>query len=406
MTPISFLLCNYNALKYFRFCYESLRRNLDSRHEIVLLDDGSSDGSAQWLHSLGDPHAVVHCSPENVGIAYSYNTAADLASNEHICVLHTDMYVPPGFDAAVMRGMERFDFLAAYRAEPSVYPPSVDKASADFGERLEDFNEAGFLAWNRENETRNAGRTFPALFFPWMTTKTLFRRVGGVDLLFLKYMVDDDDLYLRVKLSGARIGQVRDACVYHFGSRSTKYRDDVVATTPPADWSDQYARSQRNFVRKWGMLSTRCWTPEMGLLPPKKYDIGLVAQGAALEHVSALEPFCSNLYLDDARLRKAYLASEQSRTLLDLRERVRLLERGRPENEIVAILDMKRFDEHAFALVQGLPDMLERVDGPGVYDLDQRIALTVRNLHTHERELIVNTRCFAYGPGMAERDFR
>ncbi len=406
MQPISFILCNYNAADYFQFSYESLRRNLWAGHEIVLLDDGSTDGSQEWMRSLGsDPNVVRVENPENIGIAYSYNRAVEQASNELICVLHTDMYVPPGFDQAMIRGIEGRDFIAALRVEPLVYPPSPDKVNLDFGLGLDTFDEPGFLAWSKDNSRMHQGETFETLFFPWMTKRSFFTHLGGVDLLFLKYMVDDDDLYLRAKLAGGRCAQVRDAAVYHFGSRSTRFAADVDSDEPPASWLAQYRRSQRNFVRKWGRLSARCWGKEMELIPPAKYDIGLMVPGINLEQLDALEPFCTNIYLDDAAMRQTYLKTQQGETMLCLAERVRLIDRGEPGNRVVAGLNMALLNERTIALAQNLPATLDKFTGPGRVDMEERIFLNVRSLAKVERDLVVNTRRFAYAPGVEEREF-
>lgn len=414
MQPLSFVLCNYNAPQYFRFCYESIRSNLAPEHEVVLLDDGSTGSEGQearaWMRSLADPCAVTLENPENVGIAYSYNRAVDAASHELVCVLHTDMYVPPGFDEAMIRGMRGIggaqegrgrDFICAYRAEPPLYPPSKDKAREDFGQDPGSFDEAGFLAWNRANTQAHRGVASSSFFFPWMIRRSAFAALGGVDLLFLKYMVDDDDLYLRARLRGLRMAQVMDAAVYHFGSRSSRFAGDNFTQSPSREWSAQYRRSGRNFIRKWGRPPSRFWEEDMSIRALAKYDIGIVACGASLEQLAELEPWCSNVYIDDADLRGEYLAREGRETMLSLAERVRLVFRGEPGNGVVLELDAKRLD---IPLVQGLPELLDRMDQPGSYAFGSG-TLHVRDLRTLEHGQIVNTRRFAYAPGIQERDF-
>lgn len=404
MEPISFILCNFNAAEYFRFSYASLRRNLSPEHEIILLDDGSNDGSRQWLRDLDDPGVVKIENPENIGIGYSYNTAVDAAKNEHVCVLHTDMYVPPGFDLAMLRAMRDHDFIAAYRVEPSVYLASADKLNLNFGMDMETFDEAGFLSWNEENVRTRQGQTQDALFFPWMTTKTFYASLGGVDLLYLKYMIDDDDLYLRVKLSGARFAQVLDAAVYHFGSRSTRFAGDEIGEKSEV-WKAQFARSERNFVRKWGVLPARCWTDDMGLVVHPKYDIGIKLAHADIPTMYSLEPFCSNIYVDDPDLRRDYVRLEQGKTVFPMADRVRMLGRNEPGNGVLATVPMDRYDAITFQIIRRLPDILAEVEGSGRFNLENRVFLDVRDLTTHEADQVVNTRCFSYAPGIPERGF-
>lgn len=423
MQPVSFVICNYNAPEYCRFCYESLRRNLSPEHEIVLLDDGSTDDESlaflRGLDEQADPNLVRLENGENIGIAYSYNRAVEAAKHEFVCVLHSDMYVPPGFDEAMVRAMEADggrDFVAGYRAEPALYPPSADKTVADFGNSPERFDEAGFLAWNEANAAKHAGASQPALFFPWMVRRSFYAELGGTDLLFLKYMVDDDDLYLRVVLSGARWAQALDAAVYHFGSRSTRFAAGTTKTAPSPEWAAQYARSRRNFTRKWGTGPDQCWTADMRPVPPKVFDIGILAPGAGLDALRDLEPLAANVYVDDAAVRKAYLAAEGGQTMLNLAERVRLASRGEPENHVVASVSEGALHGNQReatlnglrALPRVLAAMAERTPPlalPFVFEPCAGVRVEVRSLESRERDLIRNTRCFAHARGMAERPF-
>ncbi|NCC25178.1 MAG: glycosyltransferase family 2 protein [Deltaproteobacteria bacterium] len=387
MGRISFIICNFNALPYFRFCYESLRRNLGAHHEVILLDDGSSDGSRQWMESVDDPLVVKHFEPENIGIAYAYNKAVSLASSDDICMLHTDMYIPKNFDRQMLAGRESLDFLCAFRVEPPVYPPSPDKTIYDFGDRLETFDENGFLHWAASNNRDQSGQIFQALFFPWMTSRNLFLKIGGVDHLFLKYMADDDDLYIRVKLAGARVGQIRDTSVYHFCSKSTKFSNNK----NDREWMNQYMKSQRNFIRKWGIKSENCWDEHMGIHPPHKYDVGLVLRNADMNLLEWAEPWFDTVYVDNPSLIEEYIDFEQPKTLLDLKKRVQCLSVARPVHDVTLYADAKTLDSHSKTLMMNVPKILDICPGPGRYRLGT-MALTVRSLRHREHELVLNPR--------------
>ncbi len=243
-----------------------------------------------------------------------------------------------------------------------------------------------------------------------MTRRDFFASIGGVDLLFLKYMVDDDDLYLRAKLAGARMAQVMDAAVYHFGSRSTRFfGDDISAQLSPA-WEQQFRRSHRNFVRKWGRHASSFWTERMEIMVRHKYDIGIVVPGAGLELLHALEPWAANIYSDDPGVRKEYLASERPMTMFNLAERVRLLGRGAPENDVV--LELSDLGKGVLDMVRSLPEFVDRLTtnadsgtALGTYNLGRGATLTVNRLVNREQEQTVNPRRFAYKRGLPERAF-
>ena len=254
---ISFIITNFNTKKYTKFVYDSIRKNLGYVHEIVMLDDGSSDGTWELLNELKsqDHNMIIHRNEENIGIAYSYNKMVELASNEIVCMLHSDMYVPPKFDEIMLKYMEEYDFITPLRVEPDVgYPESVDKFLIDFGTKAEDFEEFKFIRWNEENMEQNKRRIEKRMFFPWMTTKTLYNIVGGNDEVFLNYMVDDDDFYLRIKMSGAKYCQLFETAVYHMPSKSVRKREDN-----QIDINPQYIKSIRNFIRKWGLNPMYVW---------------------------------------------------------------------------------------------------------------------------------------------------
>ena len=76
---ISFIIPNVNTKNYLKWCYNSIRKNLGYRHEIVLLDDGSTDDSWEWIEEISkkDHNVKIHKNYENIGIAYSYNKAVE-----------------------------------------------------------------------------------------------------------------------------------------------------------------------------------------------------------------------------------------------------------------------------------------------------------------------------------------
>ncbi len=395
-TPLSFVLCNYKALDYFRFAYHSLRANLGPDHEIVLLDDGSQDGAVEWMHSLSDPNLVRHVEPKNIGIGHAYNKAVSLTTREYVCVLHSDMYAPPGFDHDLLEVLDQgYDFLAAYRAEPPVYDPSPDKADLDCGDRLGAFDPARFHAWAKENRERNQGVVEPVLFFPWVTRRKFFMDIGGVDLLFLKYMVDDDDLYLRVKLSGARYGQARQAAVYHFGSRSTRFLGDRLDEKPSDEWAAQYYMSIRNFARKWGCFPGQVWNERMELVTPAFLDLGLVLTGATVPLIRALEPFAATLYVDSEPARAEYLATEQPLTRLDLGTRVRLLDRDPvADHDVLVRAHGQAMTEAALQTAPRLHEVAAGVGEADPYTVQDVFRVECRRLRRLERDNVVNSRIF------------
>ena len=391
MEKISFIITNYNTEDYLQWSYESIRKNLHEDHEVVLLDDGSTDGSWDRIRNIrdNDKNVIIHRNDENIGIAYSYNKAIELASNEMVCLLHTDMYVPPNTDRTITEYLKEYDFITLLRVEPYMYPHGVDKVIKEFGRSKDEFKEHKFLEWSNTHSRENKHRTEKRMFFPWCTTKTFYNNLGGKDFLFLKYMVDDDDLYMRIKLSGAKYTQVWETAVYHIPSRSTKFKnDDTELVDGDSAWYEQYYKSARNFIRKWGIQSMEAWDENRDMIIPKKYDIGFVIKNCKLRDLHALEPWCSTLYVDCEF--EEYIENEQPKTLFNLNEKIYSIH-SEKQNDIVVRFDVKDFNQTNFQFITNLSKIISNSGEVGKmkYDIFE---LEINKIQDYTSELIVNTR--------------
>ena len=54
MKPISFIIPSRNNLRYLKWCYKSIRKNLGYIHEICIADDASEDGTYIEIKDLKD----------------------------------------------------------------------------------------------------------------------------------------------------------------------------------------------------------------------------------------------------------------------------------------------------------------------------------------------------------------
>ena len=69
MEKITFVIPSRNNLEFIQLAYESIR-NLETKHEILILNDASTDGTKEWIDSLGDDDLIVYHNkgPERIGI--------------------------------------------------------------------------------------------------------------------------------------------------------------------------------------------------------------------------------------------------------------------------------------------------------------------------------------------------
>ena len=95
---VSFIIPLYNCLPLTQAMLASLHATLPPgfSHEIILVDDGSTDGTRAWLATLGDPFRVV-LNERNLGYARANNRAAALARGEFLVLLNNDLVLLPNW---------------------------------------------------------------------------------------------------------------------------------------------------------------------------------------------------------------------------------------------------------------------------------------------------------------------
>ena len=85
MEKITFVIPSRNNLEFIQLAYESIR-NLETKHEILILNDASTDGTKEWIDSLGDDDLIVYhnAGPKRVGIVGMFDKGIEMARTEII----------------------------------------------------------------------------------------------------------------------------------------------------------------------------------------------------------------------------------------------------------------------------------------------------------------------------------
>lgn len=89
MARVTVLLTCYNHLRYLPECLESVRSQTYRDFEVVALDDGSTDGTRQWLHEHAADARLVF-NEANLGTYATLNRGLELAKGEFVAVLNDD----------------------------------------------------------------------------------------------------------------------------------------------------------------------------------------------------------------------------------------------------------------------------------------------------------------------------
>lgn len=100
---ISIVTAIYNQKSMNEIYFECLRKYTRRKFELIIIDNGSTDGSADFFEQKG---AVVIRNNGNYSYPYCQNRGAEVARYETIAFMNNDLIVSPGWDDRIMEVME------------------------------------------------------------------------------------------------------------------------------------------------------------------------------------------------------------------------------------------------------------------------------------------------------------
>ncbi len=215
MPWVRVVVVNYNSGDLLARSVAALAAQSDPDFEAVIVDNASSDGSADRL-ALPDARFGLIRSEENLGFAAGTNLGFRGAHCDWLATLNPDAFPEPGW-------------LAALREATARYPDAVMFGSlqidAEDPARLDgcgdNYSILG-INWRGGHGHAFTDPSVDGACFSPCAAAALYRRapfeaVGGFDESFFGYC-EDVDLGFRLRLRGGRCIQVGDAVVHHVGS--------------------------------------------------------------------------------------------------------------------------------------------------------------------------------------------
>lgn len=110
MKKVSVIVPAYNAEEYIEECLNSICKQTYENIEIVVIDDGSKDGTASIIRQFADRDLRV-CAffNENHGVSYSRNYGIEKSNGEYVTFVDADDIVSPSFVAQMVCDLEKYD---------------------------------------------------------------------------------------------------------------------------------------------------------------------------------------------------------------------------------------------------------------------------------------------------------
>lgn len=246
---VSIVIPVYNHIEATLTCLRSILADVDERvpFEVITVDDGSSDASAEQLPQIDGLHYVRN--PQNLGFIGACNAGAAVARGAFLIFLNNDTAVQPGWLDALIDTFDQHP-RAGLVGSKLVYPDGrlqeaggivfADGSGWNYG-RFEDPADPRF---NYLREVDYCSGAAIAI------RKSLFDELGGFDSHYAPAYYEDTDLAMKVRMRGLSVLYQPASVVVHY--------EGVTSGTDTASGIKAYqVVNQQKFLQRWsGVLAT------------------------------------------------------------------------------------------------------------------------------------------------------
>ncbi|MCX7919873.1 MAG: glycosyltransferase family 2 protein [bacterium] len=225
---VSIIIVSYNAKEYLISCIEACLQSKYQPIEIIVVDNGSSDGTIAIIHGkyANNPHIILIPLEKNYGPAYARNRGIEYAKGKYFAFLDNDTKPDVNWLIPLIEVMEQDKSIAACQCKLLLMqePNRIDYV----GDYLSQY---GFLVQEVQGgeldvgQAENMKEILSAKSAAMVARADVVREIGGFDEDYFIY-VEETDLGWRMWLKGYRVVYIPSSIVYHaFGTTSKFYPD-------------------------------------------------------------------------------------------------------------------------------------------------------------------------------------
>lgn len=246
---VSIVVVTRDGLVFSRLCLESLLTTPSSvGYEVIVVDNGSTDGTDEYLVELKklDQRVHVQRNGRNAGFAPATNSGVALARGKVLVLLNNDTIVPPGWLERIVNHLAdaRIGLLGAVTNRAG-NEAEIQTTYSTYGE---------FQRFACDHMEAHGGEVFEirtATMFCAALRREVWNAIGPLDERFEVGLFEDDDYAMRVRQLGYRVVGAEDVFVHHFGQAS------IGRLGPTGQYGQIYRANRARWEAKWGVA----WQP-------------------------------------------------------------------------------------------------------------------------------------------------
>lgn len=147
----SIIIVNWNCEKYIAKCLEAVFKQTYGNFEIIIIDNGSTDGSEEIIRNYGTQIQLIH-NPTNLGFSKANNQGIKRSKGEFVLLLNADAFIEPDFLEEmfkVAKSDERIGLVTGkILKQASENSKKVIDSTGHTSNRYRHFSDRG---WNKED---------------------------------------------------------------------------------------------------------------------------------------------------------------------------------------------------------------------------------------------------------------
>ena len=225
--PPAVVIPNWNGRDWLPGCLDSLAAQTLAPSEIVVVDNGSTDGSLELLAARAPAVRLLELG-RNTGFAFAANRGVEAVGASAVALVNTDVVLAPDWLERMARALDRHPEAASVASKMiDLNNPGLLYDAGDFLRRDGAAEQRGRFefAWGRFDQP---GEVFSACAGAALYRREAMLAAGGFDERFFAYL-EDVDLGLRLRLAGW-ICRYEPAVAWHAGGgTSGKLRRPLTA---------------------------------------------------------------------------------------------------------------------------------------------------------------------------------
>ena len=278
-TPsVSIIVLNWNGKQYLETCLSSLLKQTYPNLEIIFVDNGSMDGSVEFVRN-NYPTVIIVEHDTNLGFAAGVNSGIAVSKGEHVATINNDAQADPEWITELVHVMESDSRIGSCASKMMCF---YDRTRID---------STGIIvyqngnAYDRGIDEEDTGQyDIQEEVLGACAGAALYRRqmlddVGLFDESYFVYF-EDVDLSFRMHLSGWRCIYVPIAIVYHMHSATSKVASPfkIYYTERNKLWNTWKYFSFCTFTNQILHINTKyfkyVWLFFINFIQPGKEDVG------------------------------------------------------------------------------------------------------------------------------------